>query len=259
VGLDEDAVAAGGDSGAGEDGSEDAVATGAGALSAGAARAGMDAPRDGLAEARRIALLHETPATRAPADEWLIAQAYIKPFAGVRHAHYAAAAALELRAAIADRLDDITAIRLETYGEALRYATNRAPARAIQAQFSLSWAVAAALLQGDLGPGAYSDAALSNPALRRLEALVELIEDAALTRAEKRGARLIVTLADGENHVASVGAIAGDPGLALDAAAVLAKCQRFAGPVIGDAAMARLAAMILAADGAAPRELFAGT
>jgi len=40
---------------------------------------------------------------------------------------------------------------------------------------------------------------------------------------------------------------------------VLAKCQRFAGPVIGDAAMARLAAMILAADGAAPRALFAGT
>jgi 2-methylcitrate dehydratase PrpD len=230
-----------------------------GVMAAAAARAGMDAPRDGLAEARRIALLHETPATRAPADEWLIAQAYIKPFAGVRHAHYAAAAALELRAAIADRLDDITAIRLETYGEALRYATNRAPARAIQAQFSLSWAVAAALLQGDLGPGAYTDAALSNPALRRLEALVELIEDTALTSAEKRGARLIVTLADGENHVASVGAIAGDPGLALDAAAVLAKCQRFAGPVIGDAAMARLAAMILAADGAAPRALFAGT
>jgi len=225
-----------------------------GAMAAAAARAGMDAPRDGLAEARRIALLHEAPATRAPSGEWLIEQAYIKPFAGVRHAHYAAAAALALRKAIADRLADVAALRLETYAEALRYAGNRAPARAIQAQFSLSWAVAAALIQGDLGPAAYTDAALADPALRRLEALVELAEDTALTKAEQRGARLIVTLADGETHQASIGAMAGDPGQALNDEAVLAKCQLFAGPVIGEAQMARLAAAILAADGAMPRD-----
>ena len=227
-----------------------------GAMAAAAARAGMDAPANGLAEARRIALLHEAPAVCAPAGEWLIEQAYIKPFAGVRHAHYAAAAALALRASIADRLDDISALRLETYAEALRYAANRAPTRAIQAQFSLSWAVAAALVQGDLGPSAYTDAALADPALRRLEALVELSEDIALTKAEQRGARLIVTLADGESHQASVGAIAGDAGQALDGVAVLAKCQRFAGPVIGEAQMARLAALILAEDGAVPRDFF---
>jgi 2-methylcitrate dehydratase PrpD len=225
-----------------------------GAMAAAAAQAGMDAPADGFAEARRIALLYETAATRAPAGEWLIAQAYIKPFAGVRHAHYAAAAALELRPAIAGRLSDVTALRLETYAEALRYAANRAPARAIQAQFSLSWAVAAALIQGDLGPAAYTDAALADPALRRLEALVELAEDTALTKAEQRGARLIVTLADGETHQASIGAMAGDPGQALNDEAVLAKCQLFAGPVIGEAQMARLAAAILAADGAMPRD-----
>ena len=229
-----------------------------GAMAAAAARAGMDAPGDGLAEARRIALLHETPASRAPAGEWLIAEAYIKPSAGVRHAHYAAAAALQLRAVLDGRLDDIKALRLETYAEALRYAANRAPARAIQAQFSLSWAVAAALVQGDLGPSAYNDAALADPALRRLEALVEFAEDTALTQAEWRGARLIVKLASGESHQASVSAIAGDPGLALDAEAVLAKCQRFAAPVIGKAQMARLAATILAVGAVAPRDFFAG-
>ncbi|MFM7691782.1 MAG: MmgE/PrpD family protein, partial [Alphaproteobacteria bacterium] len=212
-----------------------------GAMAAAAACAGMDAPADGLAEARRIALLHEAPAVCAPAGEWLIAEAYIKPFAGVRHAHYAAAAALALPAAIAGRLGDVSALRLETYAEALRYAANRAPLRAIQAQFSLSWAVAAALIQGDLGPAAYTDAALADPALRRLEGLVALAEDTALTKAEQRGARLVVTLANGESHQASVGAIAGDAGLALDEAAVLAKCQRFAGRVIGEAHMARLA------------------
>ena len=185
-------------------------------------------------------------------------EAYIKPFAGVRHAHYAAAAALELRAAIAGRFGEITILRLETYAEALRYAANRAPARAIQAQFSLSWAVAAAFMQGDLGPAAYTDAALADPALRRLEGLVELAEDTALTKAEQRGARLIVTLANGESHQASIAAMAGDPGQALNAEAVLAKCQRFAGPVIGEAQMARLSAMILVADGTAPHDFFAG-
>jgi 2-methylcitrate dehydratase PrpD len=230
-----------------------------GVMAAAAARAGMDAPANGLAEARRIALLHEAPASRAPAGEWLIAEAYIKPFAGVRHAHYAAAAALELRAAIAGRLADVAAVRLETYAEALRYAANRAPTRAIQAQFSLSWAVAAALMQGDLGPAAYTDAALADPALRHLEDLVEFAEDTALTKAEQRGARLIVTLADGETHHASIGAMAGDPGQALNAEAVLAKCQRFAGPVIGEAEMAWLAAVILAADGATPRRFFGAT
>ncbi|MCA3413786.1 MAG: MmgE/PrpD family protein [Roseomonas sp.] len=230
-----------------------------GAMAAAAARAGMDAPANGLVEARRIALLHEAPAVCAPAGEWLIAEAYIKPFAGVRHAHYAAAAALALRAEIAGRLSDVAALRLETYAEALRYAANRAPMRAIQAQFSLSWAVAAALMQGDLGPAAYADAALADPALRRLEALVELSEDTALTKAEQRGARLIVTLGDGETHHASIGAMAGDPGQALNAEAVLAKCQRFAGPVIGEAPMARLAAVILAADGATPRDFFGAT
>jgi 2-methylcitrate dehydratase PrpD len=116
--------------------------------------------------------------------------------------------------------------------------------------------VAAALIQGDLGPAAYTDAALADPALRRLEALVELAEDTALTKAEQRGARLVVTLASGESHQASVGAIVGDTGQALDAEAVLAKCQRFAGPVIGEVPMARLAALILAKDGAAPRGFF---
>ena len=100
------------------------------------------------------------------------------------------------------------------------------------------------------------DAALADPAMRRLEALVELSEDTALTQAEQRCAQLIVTLADGETPHASMGAMVGDPGQALNAATVFAKCQRFTGPAIGEAEMARLAALILAADGAAPRTFF---
>ncbi|MBV9811437.1 MAG: MmgE/PrpD family protein, partial [Acetobacteraceae bacterium] len=142
-----------------------------GLLAAVASAAGMDAPVGSLAEARTLALRRDDRATRAGADVWLILEAYLKPFAGVRHAHYAAAAAMEARSRLTGT-QEIRAIRLRTYAEALRYAGNRAPTTAIAAQFSLSFAVAASLRFGDLGPAAYR--ALDDAELRRLEALVEL-------------------------------------------------------------------------------------
>jgi hypothetical protein len=138
----------------------------------------MDAPEGGFAEARGLALGLTAAAVMAPPGAWLLEEAYLKPFAGVRHAHYAAAAALALRGRVAAQPQRIV---LATYAEALRYPGNCAPRAAIAAQFSLSWAVAAALAQGDLDPAAYTEAALSDARLRALEARVELVEDAALT------------------------------------------------------------------------------
>jgi 2-methylcitrate dehydratase PrpD len=197
-----------------------------GHLAGAAALAGMDAPDSGFATARGLALGLETPAAMAPAGSWLLAEAYIKPYAGVRHAHYAAAAALELRARLGDRLAGArpAAITLHIYGEALRYAGNRAPAAAISAQFSLSWAVAACLAQGDLGPAAYTDAALADPALRALEAMVVLAEAPGFTR---RAARLVLDLADGSRHEAMVTDVAGDPERPMTPAEVQAKFARY--------------------------------
>jgi 2-methylcitrate dehydratase PrpD len=211
-----------------------------GALAGATAMAGLDAPAEGFAEARRLALGLERPGACAPPGAWLVAEAYLKPFAGVRHAHYAAAAALALRSRLLDRLDRIAAIGLATYAEALRYAGNRAPRAAITAQFSLSWAVAAALAQGDLGPEAYTEAALRDPRLRRLEALVTLREDP--TRGERRGATLSVTV-DGATLAETVDTVPGDPAQPMGEAEVLAKLRRHA----GEAAVARGAALLGAA------------
>jgi 2-methylcitrate dehydratase PrpD len=208
-----------------------------GSLAAAAAAAGMDAPADGFAEARRIALGHETPAATEPPGAWLLEEAYLKPFAGVRHAHYAAAAAIALR----DRVPrDPARIVLATYAEALRYAGNRAPRAAISAQFSLTWAVAAGLVQGDLGPAAYTEEALSDPHLRALEARVELVEDAALTAAGQRGATLTV---DGKS--ATITGVTGDPDRSMTEAEAIAKFTRFAGPTLGEAGVARAVAALL--------------
>lgn len=212
-----------------------------GLTAASAAAAGMDAPAEGFAEARRIALGAEGPAQCAPAGTWLLDEGYVKPFAGVRHAHYGAAAALALRPALDGRQQRITAIRLETYAEAIAYAGNRAPASAIKAQFSLSWGIAAALAQGDLGPAAYSDAALADPLLRRLEALVELAEDPAMTAAGRRAARVVVEV-DGARLSEAVDGVVGDPDRPMDDAAVRAKFLRLAGEDAAPVAAALLEA-----------------
>jgi 2-methylcitrate dehydratase PrpD len=202
-----------------------------GTVCAAGAMAGMDAPAGGFDEARRVALGLDAQAIVAPPGTWLIEEAYIKPFAGVRHAHYAAAAAIALRGGIGAP-EDIAAVTLHTYAEAIRYAGNRAPCSAITAQFSLSWAVAAALVQGDLGPAAYTDAALADPSLRRIDSLVALEEDASLTR---RAATLSVTLRDGTVLSARADRVPGDPDLPMPDDAVRAKFLRFAAPVVGDA------------------------
>uniref|UniRef100_UPI0022EB0002 MmgE/PrpD family protein n=1 Tax=Falsiroseomonas oryzae TaxID=2766473 RepID=UPI0022EB0002 len=208
-----------------------------GSLAAAAAAAGMDAPPDGFATARAIALGHAEPAVTELPGAWLLEDAYLKPFAGVRHAHYAAAAALALR----DRVPPAPQrIVLATYAEALRYAGNRAPRAAIAAQFSLSWAVAAALVQGDLGPAAYTDAALADPRLRDIEARVELVEDTALTAVGRRGATLTV-----DGAMATVTGVTGDPDRPMQEAEAIAKFARFARPVLGEDGIARAVAALL--------------
>jgi 2-methylcitrate dehydratase PrpD len=196
-----------------------------GILSSAASAAGADAPAGGFAEARTLALLRDDVPARTPAGTWLILDAYIKPFAGVRHAHYAAAAAIDARARLLGT-ERITAIRLETYGEALRYAANRAPRAAISAQFSLSFAVAAGLRFGDLGPDCFL--ALDDGELVRLEALVELVEDATMTAENRRAACLIVTTIDGVVET-RIDTVPGDPARPMTATEIFAKFRRLAG------------------------------
>lgn len=200
-----------------------------GLLAANAALAGFSAPEGAIDELRARALAGAPPgAAIAPPGEWLIAEAYIKPFAAVRHVHYGAAAALELRPKLSSRLREITRIELSIYAEALTYCGNRAPASVIQAQFSLSYGLARALLSGDLAPEAYTTDALRDPLARQLEEKVELVEDVALTRAGRRGAGLAIEV-PGERLEARVDRVCGDPSLPMTRDQLLAKFARYTG------------------------------
>ena len=201
-----------------------------GLQSAFASAAGIDAPADALAH---YASAHAAAAPQAlpAAQTSLLLDAYLKPFAAVRHVHYGAVAARRIRALLTAGTQSVRAIVLTVYEEATVYCGNRAPRTPIQAQFSLSFGVAAMLRFGDIDPSVYEPARFDDPELRRLEALVELRVDAGLTERRQRGATLEVTQeADGAatRLRQSVDTIPGDASQPLDRAALCAKFTRYA-------------------------------
>lgn len=200
-----------------------------GMLAASAALAGIVAPEGAVEELRARALAGAPPGPPlAPRGEWLILEAYLKPYAAARHVHYGAAAAIALRPKLAGRLAAVSRIRLSTYAEALAYCGNRAPRSAIQAQFSLSYGVACALATGELVPGSYDREILGSPEIRSLEAKIELAEDAAITKSGKRGAILAIEF-DKENIRHTVDRVTGDPSMPMTRAELLAKYARYSG------------------------------
>jgi 2-methylcitrate dehydratase PrpD len=224
-----------------------------GILSAAAAEAGFAMPSGALEEGRRRVLRASEPARIAPAGEWTILDGYLKPFAGVRHTHYGVEAALRLRRQPDFSVERIRGITLETYEEATRYCGNRAPRSPIQAQFSLSYAVAAALVLGDLGPDAYANLG-QDAAIARLEQLVVITVDPNIAH---RGARLTIDFGT-RRLSAHVDSVAGDPGRAMSGAEVVGKFSRYAEPTLGAQPVAALTAFFLHADPQQPaRQWFA--
>ncbi len=220
-----------------------------GMLAAAAAQAGFAMPAGALDEGRVRVLRASTPAEIAPPGTWTILDGYLKPFAGVRHTHYGVEAALRLRAVPGFAANDIRAIRLAVYEEAVRYCGNRAPRTAIQAQFSLSYATAAALALGHLDPAAYGDA-LADPEIKRLEAMVAVEVDPARSG---RGAVLTVDLG-GKELRQEVASVIGDPNQPMTADRARAKFLRYAAPSLGAERAAAVAAALLDRDPRRPLE-----
>jgi 2-methylcitrate dehydratase PrpD len=201
-----------------------------------ASAAGIDAPEGALAHyaanhtathAANHAAKAVQPQPLPGASVLLLRDAYLKPFAAVRHVHYGATAARNLRGQLVDGTQGVSRIVLEVYEEAIVYCGNRAPRTPIQAQFSLSFGVAAMLRFGDVDPSVYAAPRFDDAELRRLEALVELQTDAGLTTRGQRGATLTVTHRAGTCED-TVGTIAGDAAHPLDRAALAAKFTHYA-------------------------------
>jgi 2-methylcitrate dehydratase PrpD len=131
-------------------------------------------------------------------DRWLITEQYFKPDAVCRWAQPAIAGALALQRGSELPLHEIERIEVRTFHEATRLACRR-PATTEEAQYSLPFPVAAALVRGQLGLAELTGAGLTDPLTLRLADRVRLIDDPALNARfpAERIARVRIELTDG--------------------------------------------------------------
>ena len=218
-----------------------------------AAQAGIDAPPDALAWYAEHLCPAATEPPPSPAAD-LILDAYLKPFAAVRHVHYGAIAARRIRMRLHSETAGISRIVLTAYEEATVYCGNPQPATPLAAQFSLSFGLAAMLRFGELNAASYEPPRFLDAQLRRLEALVEVRIDPGLTARRERGASLTVTAAGRsfDEQVASQ-----DPDLLLTTDAAIDKFVHNAAPSL-DARKSRIfaGALLEAAPADRMRELW---
>jgi 2-methylcitrate dehydratase PrpD len=106
---------------------------------------------------------------------------YFKPYAVCRWAHPSVDGLLELKRRHGLAVEDVEAIRVETFWEVTRLA-NCEPSNTIAAQFSIQFALAVALLHDRIGPAEVSDANIRDPAILALARRVEVSVDESLDR-----------------------------------------------------------------------------
>ena len=109
-------------------------------------------------------------------ESWSLMIQYFKPFGVCYWAQPAITGAMMLQEAHGILAEDITKIQVYTFHESARLAM-REPQDSDQAQYSLPYPLAAALVYGRLAMPEISGDALHNPEVLRLSNMVELLED----------------------------------------------------------------------------------
>lgn len=180
---------------------------------------------------------------------WRIREQYFKPYPVCRWAQPAIEAALALQRAHRFAADDIAAIAIESFREAVDLGSQCAmPRTTEEAQYSLSFPVAAALVFGRVGGEEVGAAGLSDARVARLVAATTAVEDIELSRRfpAERWARVRIVLSDGTQFASSPAEARGGPANPLSDDELLAKYRELAEPVLGAARAARIAQSVRA-------------
>ena len=148
--------------------------------------------------------------TDDPDGEWLLHDCSFKPWPACRHAHPVIDAALQLRSQV--DVESIADIHIESYGDALLFCDRPSPATATDAQFSLQYCVAVALLGGSPTLADFAPQAWERKAHRRIMERVSVAENSDITGRYPQhfGAQLKIADRDGEK-VCTVEDTLGDP------------------------------------------------
>lgn len=175
---------------------------------------------------------------------WRIREQYFKAYPVCRWAQPAIEAALALKRMHRFDAADVVRVGIESFREAIDLGSQcPAPATTDDAQYSLPYGVAAALVFGRVGAEQVNAAAVRDPRVTRLLGAIVLQEDAEFSRhfPAERWARLRLTLADGRTLVSEPARARGNPENPLTDDELRDKYFALAGPVFGAERTARIA------------------
>ncbi len=167
---------------------------------------------------------------------WRICEQYFKAYPVCRWAQPAIEAALDLQRTHRFAADDVSVIAIESFREAIALGSQCASPRTTEeAQYSITFPVAAALVFGKLGAAEVDVRGLSDARVQRLLSKVNLIEDAGFSRRfpAERWARVRVALADGRSFTSAPALARGNPENPLSDEELRAKYRDLAIPVLG--------------------------
>ena len=154
-----------------------------------------------------------------------------KPYSCARPIHNAIDCALEIRRQHAPALGDIRSIVVKRHPDWAHYHQNKAPRTYHEAQVSLPYSVAIALLEGKALLKQYTNRKLGNAEVRRLMELTRIETDASLPRGVS--CHTTVTMASGESYVSQVDYPKGSIENPMSDDELRAKFESLAVPVVG--------------------------
>lgn len=167
---------------------------------------------------------------------WQVRHQYTKPYPVCRWAHAAIDAALMLCRHHALRADDIAAISVNSFHEAAALFRGM-PSTTSQAQYSLAFAVATAVLNGRIGVEHIVGAGLRDPEVARLLERIEVHEAPRHSARFPQGRWADVTIAtrDGGTFESGDTQASGGPEAPFTVADIERKYMEFAGAALGKA------------------------
>lgn len=175
---------------------------------------------------------------------WRIREQYFKAYPVCRWAQPAIEAALALQRAHGFTADQVASIAIESFREAVVLGTQCATPRTTEeAQYSLSFSVAAALAFGRIGADEVGAIGLADARVARLVAASVVVEDLPFSRRfpAERWARVRISLDDGRTLVSQPMQARGGEDNPLSDEELEQKYRSLAEPVLGPERTARIA------------------
>jgi len=191
-------------------------------------------------------------------SRWRILEQYFKPYPVCRWAQPAVEAAIDLQRGLGLTAHAIDQVEVVTFHQGVRLAA-RTPRTTEEAQYSLPFPVAAALVRGTLGASEIGAAGLTDPKILNLSRSMILRESEAYNARfpAERWAHVVFHFADGTAVESEPAVARGNPENPLDDRELTAKYRALTVPLIGPQRSALIEAAVagLAADDGTLEEL----